>query len=64
MGFVKFRGHHDFSSMMMSDDHWRRKLENFKGDGDENSGVKGRLPLQNSAILALFLSIFSSSLEF
>ncbi len=30
---------------------WRRKLENFEGDGDEKIGVKGGLPQSSSFIL-------------
>ena len=30
---------------------WRRKLENFEGDGDEKLRVKGGHPLENSSVL-------------
>ncbi len=30
---------------------WRRKLENFEGDGVEKIGVKGGYPLENSLVL-------------
>ncbi len=47
---------------------WRQKLENFEGDGDENSGVKG-LPPQNLIsfgpfIYCLWMDIFAMFLIF
>ncbi len=34
---------------------WRRKLENFEGDGDKNIGVKGGYSHENSSVLAPYL---------